>query len=54
MGFGAYDEDEQERREEKKEIETSEQTKDSGHNGNVSVEGGEDTDALLDQLQQTK
>lgn len=54
MGFGAFDEDEQERREEKKEIETTDQIKDSGHNGDVSVEGSEDTDELLDQLQQTK
>jgi hypothetical protein len=54
MGFGAFDEDEQERREEKKEIETTDQIKDSGHNGDVSVEGSEDTDELLDQLQKTK
>lgn len=54
MGFGAYDEDEHENREGKKEINTTDQKKDEGHNGEVTVEGGENTDELIDQLEKTK
>lgn len=54
MGFGAYDESEHENREDKKEIDTTDQKKDDGHNGEVTVEGGEDTGKLIDQLEETK
>jgi hypothetical protein len=54
MGFGAYDEDEHENREEKKEIDTTDQKKDEGHGGEITVEGGENTDELIDKLEETK
>lgn len=54
MGFGSYDESEHENRENKKSIETTEETKDDGHNGEVTTEGAENTDELLSQLQETK
>ena len=54
MGFGAYDETEHENRENKKSIETTGETKDEGHNGKVTTEGGENTAELLSQLQETK
>lgn len=54
MGFGAYDEEEHENREGKKNIETTDETKSDGHNGDVTVENGDDTDELLEQLQEVK
>jgi len=54
MGFGAYDEDEHESREEKKDFEMTDEKKSDGHNGDVTVENGEDTDKLLNQLEKVK
>lgn len=50
MGFGNYDEQEHERREEKMDIDTAEPTSTADHEGTVTTEGSDDTDALLDQL----
>lgn len=50
MGFGNYDDDEHEKREERLSIETSEETFENQHKGTVTTEGSTDTDALLDQL----
>lgn len=54
MGFGAYDEDEHENREDKKNIETSDEHKEDGYNGDITVEKGDNTTELLKNLQQLK
>ncbi len=50
MGFGNYDDEEHEKRENRLHIETSEETLNNQHEGEVTTEGGDDTNALLDQL----
>lgn len=54
MGFGAYDEDEHENREDKKNIETSDEHKKDGYNGDITVEKADNTTELLKNLQQLK
>lgn len=54
MGFGNYDEEEHEKREERLVIETTEETLAGQHEGEVTTEGGDDTNALLDQLKTIK
>lgn len=48
MGFGSFDEDERERREEKKKINDEGELTKPDHNGTVSLEDETDTDTLLD------
>lgn len=54
MGFGSYDESEHETRESKKDIETNSVKSGSTHDGEVSTENADDTDELLNQLQDIK
>lgn len=54
MGFGAYDEEEHERREGRSEIDINSEPIDGVHDGEMTTEGGEDTTALLDQLDEIK
>lgn len=54
MGFGAYSEDEHERREQKKEVKPSAEPLENQHDGKVTTEGADDTEALLDGLADMK
>lgn len=54
MGFGNYDEDEHEKREEKMNIDTTDESLAESHNGEVTTEGGDDTGELLDRLADMK
>lgn len=50
MGFGNYDESEQKNRPDGSDIETGETRGDAEHDGEVSVEGADDTEKLLSKL----
>lgn len=50
MRFGNYDEQEHKKREAKLKIDMSEETSNAQHDGKITTEGGEDTDALLEHL----
>ncbi|WP_276273310.1 DUF5786 family protein [Haloarcula litorea] len=53
MSMGAYDDDEHERRERKNaEVDLSEDDDRTTYEGDVSYDGGESTDELLDQFKQ--
>jgi hypothetical protein len=52
MGFGSFDENEQERREKKKEIDDEEQVAKPEHKGTISLDDKTDTDDLLDAYEQ--
>lgn len=54
MGFGSYDENEHENRERQLQIETSDETLGESHEGEVTLEGSDDTDALIERLQDFK
>jgi len=48
MGFGSYDESEHEHREEKKDVNAETEHTRKEHNGDVSLDGDNDVDDLLD------
>lgn len=54
MGFGNYDNDEHQRREENMSIELSDEHTGGDHEGEVTTEGGDDTDELLTQLDEIR
>lgn len=56
MGFGSYDESEQETGNEGADLDEEEgvTVHEHDHDGDVSIEGGDDQDALLNRLQDMK
>lgn len=53
MGFGSYDESEQENRPDGSEIEIGDDTREN-HDGGVEFEGMDDTDELISNLEEIK
>lgn len=54
MGYGEFDEDEYARFEEMTSFETGEGVLTGQHNGELRTEGGDDTNALIERLEDMK